>query len=269
MLMSKKDMKASITFGTITVIVLTTLVIVATSFFTKEEVLMQDTGVVNQIVCAQRKNVTQNIEKTQNEQKEKEASKEVSRVEEKQKVVSKSSSQNVNQKVQEKQEIQTVQTMQEAKTTIEKVENKIEVSSQTTNNQIEKTYQGLPTIGKIEIPKTKVNLPIMESVTAKGMEIAPCLLFSTGTLNQQGNTLIVGHNYNNIFTNNKKLQIGDKIYITTVDGKKIEYVIYRTFKVTPEEVDYVIEDSSDTPKIMLSTCTASDRYRLIVMAKPN
>ena len=86
-------------------------------------------------------------------------------------------------------------------------------------------------MGTIYIPKTGINLPILKSVTVSGMETAVCCLYSTGALNIHGTTLIVGHNYCNgkLFSNNKNLQIGDSIYVTTTDGKQVQYTIYEKF----------------------------------------
>ncbi len=144
-----------------------------------------------------------------------------------------------------------------------------QVSTQTTTEQsaVPSQYKGLSTIGKIEIPRTGVNMPILSKVTAQGMEIAPCLLYSSGKLNVDGNNLIVGHNYNSIFSKNKNLQIGDKIYITTLDGKRLEYTVYNKFLASPEETSYIKRNTNNQPEITLSTCTEDDNYRMIILAK--
>lgn len=136
-------------------------------------------------------------------------------------------------------------------------------------NPILTEYKGFATIGKIEIPKTGVNLPILNQVTVEGMKNAPCLLYATGELNQNGNNLIVGHNFRNgtIFSNNKNLKLGDKIYITTLDGKKVEYTIYDKFITTAEDVSYIKRDTNNKPEITLSCCTDDDEYRIIILAK--
>lgn len=130
-------------------------------------------------------------------------------------------------------------------------------------------FKGFETIGKIEIPKTGVDIPILNQVTVKGMENAPCLLYSTGDLNQEGNNLIVGHNYRNgtIFSDNKKLTLGDKIYITTLEGERVEYTIYDKFITTAEEVSYIKRDTKGKPEITLSCCTDDDTLRIIVLGK--
>lgn len=130
-------------------------------------------------------------------------------------------------------------------------------------------FKGFETIGKIEIPKTEVDIPILNQVTVKGMENAPCLLYSTGDLNQEGNNLIVGHNYRNgtIFSDNKKLTLGDKIYVTTLGGERVEYTIYDKFITTAEEVSYIKRDTKGKPEITLSCCTDDDTLRIIVLGK--
>lgn len=130
-------------------------------------------------------------------------------------------------------------------------------------------YKGFTTAGKIEIPQTGVDIPILNQVTVEGMKNAPCLLYSTGELNQNGNNLIVGHNFRNgtIFSNNKNLKLGDKIYVTTLDGSRVEYTIYNKFVTTAEDVSYIKRDTNNKPEITLSCCTDDDEYRIIILAK--
>lgn len=130
-------------------------------------------------------------------------------------------------------------------------------------------YKGYDTVGKIEIPKTSVNMPILSKQTVGGMEIASCLLYSSGKLNEYGNTLIVGHNYRNgkLFSNNDKLQIGDKIFITTLDGKKLEYIIYSKFITTPEDASFLTRDTNGKPEITLSSCSDDNVMRIVILAK--
>lgn len=136
-------------------------------------------------------------------------------------------------------------------------------------NSILTEYKGFLTVGKIEIPQTGVDIPILNQVTVEGMNNAPCLLYGTGELNQNGNNLIVGHNFRNgtIFSNNKNLRLGDKIYITTLDGNRLEYTIYNKFITTAEDVSYIKRDTNNKPEITLSCCTDDDEYRIIILAR--
>lgn len=148
---------------------------------------------------------------------------------------------------------------------------KTEIADKATDEveEIEAEYKGYQTVGKIEIPNTGVNTPILSSVTVEGMENAPCLLYQTGELNKSGNNLIVGHNYRNgtIFSDNENLEIGDKIYITTLDGKKVGYTIYEKFITTPEDISYIKRDTGNNTEITLSCCTDDDVNRIIILAK--
>ncbi len=166
----------------------------------------------------------------------------------------------IEEKIEEKKEQKKEERKEEKKEEKEKVETKKEKTSST-------TYQGFTTIGRIEIPKIGVDVPILSNVTIDGMEIAPCLLYSTGDLNESGNNVIVAHNYSNLFGNNKKLQNGDKIYITTNEGKRVEYEVYKKYTALSEEFGYAKRDTNNKPEITLSTCTEDDDYRLIIFAK--
>ena len=129
------------------------------------------------------------------------------------------------------------------------------------------TYKGYSTMAKIEIPKTGLNTYIYDSMSVAKMKIAPCYSYSTGKLNISGKTLILGHNHNDgkIFSNNFKLQNGDKIYVTTLDEKRVEYIVYKKFTTTPEDVSFL--NNAVTPEIILSCCTDDDNKRLLILAK--
>lgn len=134
---------------------------------------------------------------------------------------------------------------------------------------IQTEYEGFETIGLIEIPATGVNTPILSNVTVKGMEKAPCLLYKTGELNDVGNSLIIGHNFRNgtLFSNNNNLNINDKIYITSLNGIKKEYIIYDKFISTAEDVSFIKRDTNNKSEITLSCCTDDDLNRIIILAR--
>ncbi len=159
------------------------------------------------------------------------------------------------------------------KTTVTKTQNTKKSTNKTStnndaNNGLSSKYKGHTTIGRIQIPKTGVNLYILKNQTVEGMEIASCLIYNTGELNKSGNNVIVAHNYRNgkLFSNNNKLKVGDKIYITTLDGKKVTYTIYKKFVTTPEDVSFYKRETNG-PEITLSTCSNDEKTRIIILAK--
>ena len=131
-----------------------------------------------------------------------------------------------------------------------------------------RTYKGFGVLGTMEIPATNFKYPVLEKVTKKSIETAVAFLYGSG-LNQPGNSVIIGHNYRNglFFSNNKKLNIGDKIYITDNDGNKVTYSIYNKFETTPEDTSFYQRDTGGIPEVTLSTCTDDSSARLIILAK--
>ena len=123
-------------------------------------------------------------------------------------------------------------------------------------------------MGTIEIPATGVKYPILERVTKSSIESAVAILYGAG-LNKEGNTVIVGHNYRNgqFFSNNKKLNNGDKVYITDTEGKKVSYTIYNKFETTPEDTSFYTRNTNGAREITLSTCTDDSKLRIIIFAK--
>lgn len=142
---------------------------------------------------------------------------------------------------------------------------------QTTNKTTSKTrYKGYSMIGTIQIPKTKVKIPIVDTVTPRSITAAAAVLYGPG-LNRTGNTVIVAHNYRNgtFFSNNKKLVVGDKIYITDSTGKKVEYTIYKTYTTSEMDFSYATRNTDGKREISLSTCTTDASKRLVIWAKEN
>ena len=140
--------------------------------------------------------------------------------------------------------------------------------SSTSNTNKKKTYKGFNVVGTIEIPKTNLKYPILEKVTKSSIETAVAVMYGPGP-NQVGNTTIMGHNYRNglFFSNNKKLEVGDKIYITDLNGKKLTYTIYNKYETTPEDAEYMTRNTNGATEISLSTCTDDSKARLIIWAK--
>lgn len=132
----------------------------------------------------------------------------------------------------------------------------------------EKVYmENYEVLGRIEIPKTKVDYPILENVTKRSLEIAVGVAYGPG-LNQIGNTTIFGHNYRNglFFSNNKKLSNGDKIYITDALGNRVTYVIYNIYQTTPNDASYMQRETNGRREISLQTCTDDSSGRIIIWA---
>ena len=132
----------------------------------------------------------------------------------------------------------------------------------------EPTFQGFTVIGTIEIPKINLSYPILKEASTSAIERSVAMLYGVGP-NKPGNTLIIGHNYRNgqFFANNKNLSIGDKVYITDLDGQRLSYTIYDKFETTTEDTAFITRNTNGAREISLQTCTDDAKLRLIILAK--
>ncbi len=135
------------------------------------------------------------------------------------------------------------------------------------NNSSGLTYKGFNVVGRIEIPETDVDYPLLEKVTPASIQAAIGVMYGPGP-NQVGNTVLVGHNFRNgtFFSNNKRLENGDKIYITDMQGNRVTYVIYQKYTTDPNDFEYATRDTNGKREITLSTCTDDTSGRLIIWA---
>ena len=130
-------------------------------------------------------------------------------------------------------------------------------------------YKGYKVVGKLEIPKTNIRYPILgESEKAKALEVSIVKIYGP-EVNTPGNVVIAGHNYNNglFFGKNKNLKIGDKIYITDMTGKKVEYTIFNKYYTPEDDYSYMTRNTEGKTEITLYTCDATGANRLIVCAR--
>lgn len=166
----------------------------------------------------------------------------------------------------EKEESQEDIDMNKIAEEIEKTQN------QSGNSGTKKSYyQGFVMIGYITIPKTNIKLPILEETTPKALETSVAVLYPSNNiqLNEAGNTVIIGHNYRNgkLFSNNKKLSVGDKVLIKDTSGRELTYIIYQKFETEPNDASFYNRDTNGVPEITLSTCTDDSQKRIIIFAK--
>ena len=131
-------------------------------------------------------------------------------------------------------------------------------------------YEGYVMIGYITIPKTKVKLPILDSVSPDALNTAVAVLYpSNPKLNEPGNVVIIGHNYRNgtFFSDNERLSIGDKVLIKDATGRELSYTIYQKFQTTEQDTSFYTRDTKGIAEITLSTCTDDSKARIIILAK--
>lgn len=128
--------------------------------------------------------------------------------------------------------------------------------------------------GRIEIPKIKVDYPILSGETKSEQETEALLKMSPlkfhgPEINEIGNYCIVGHNYRNskFFSKVPTLENGDIIRITDMSGKVVEYSVYTKYNVVPSDTTCTDQRTNGKKEITLITCTNDSKERVIVKAR--
>lgn len=138
------------------------------------------------------------------------------------------------------------------------------------SNVAKQTYKGYTMLGRLSIPSINLDLPVLDRASEASMKVSIGVLYGVG-LNKIGNTVIAGHNYRNgtFFSNLKKVENGDTIYITDNSGKKIKYTVYNVYTTTSSDFDYASRDTAGKREVSLTTCTDDVNARRVIWAKEN
>ena len=164
------------------------------------------------------------------------------------------------------QKIDNIEERTEDNTIIVSKQNKNK-SKEYPKEKIIQEYKGYDVCAKLEIPSIKLETYVLKNYSVQALNISVTKFWGANP-NQIGNFCIAGHNFKNInmFSNLKKLEIGEKIYVTDNDIGEVEYTIYNIEKVIPENVECLDQDTKNR-EVTLITCTSDSSLRIIVQAK--
>ena len=113
-------------------------------------------------------------------------------------------------------------------------------------------------LGILEIPALNLKLSIMESWSYPNLKISPCRY--EGSVYSE-DMIIAGHDYRSHFGLLKKLQQGDQIAFTYVDGHRFVYEVVGKEILAGTDVE---EMESGDWDLTLFTCTYSGRTRMTI-----
>lgn len=148
----------------------------------------------------------------------------------------------------ERESVQTVEMIKTALCSKMDCELKMEVT----------TCGGHEYIGYLFIEPLELELPIMSDWSDEKLTISPCRYYGSQTT---GDIVLAAHNYAPFFGKIKQLNIGDKLYFSTVGGQTSVYAVAEILVLPPTAVYEMI--SSDY-SLTLFTCTDNDLNRLTV-----
>lgn len=124
------------------------------------------------------------------------------------------------------------------------------------------------TVGEITIPSIDVNYPILSETSDALLKVSVCKFWG-GEPNEVGNLCIAGHNYRNkkFFSKVLTLKEGDIIEIKDLKERTIQYEVYTTYTVDPNDVSCTSQITNGEKRVTLITCTNDSKQRFIVQAR--
>jgi len=158
--------------------------------------------------------------------------------------------------------------IQDEKNEITQEKNKSIKSKQYPKVDVIKDYKGYKVTAKLEIPIIELETYILEEYSTKALNVSVTKFWGTEP-NTVGNLCVAGHNFirKNMFRNLKKLENGDKLYILDNKVGKVEYEVYDIYKVEPEDISCLSQETNGKKEVTLITCTNDSKKRIIVKAK--
>ncbi len=113
-------------------------------------------------------------------------------------------------------------------------------------------------IGYLSVPALNRNLPVMSEWDYTRLKIAPCRYYGS---TKTDNLVIAAHNYKSHFGYIGKLEHGDAVMFTDMDGNKKTYTVTSVEELKPTDTDKVKDTGDD---LILYTCTYRGASRIVV-----
>lgn len=113
----------------------------------------------------------------------------------------------------------------------------------------------LPVVGKIEIKKIDLEMPIIKEATVKHLKVSACTVVSDRKMGVQNNFVIAGHrgrSYGRHFNRLSELVIGDSMTLTNETGESFTYVVDSVNIVDQSELSVLENNEQD--EVTLITC---------------
>ena len=134
--------------------------------------------------------------------------------------------------------------------------------------KIDLTFKGYYVCAKLEIPKISLTTNDLEEYSKKALSVCVTKFWGVEP-NKIGNFCIAGHNTQNknMFYNLRKLKVGDTIFLTDKEIGKVEYEVFKIYRVSPDNTDCLDPLTKYEREITLITCTNDAQKRLIIKAR--
>lgn len=135
-------------------------------------------------------------------------------------------------------------------------------------SEIDKNIKRYRVIGIIKIPKINLEYPILENTSVEALKLS-ITKFWGNKINEIGNVTLAGHNNLNgtMFGKIKKLEAGDIIELTDIQNTTLEYEVFDTYIIDPNDISCILPEQEDVREVTLITCTNGRENRFIIKAR--
>ena len=120
------------------------------------------------------------------------------------------------------------------------------------------SFDGNDYIGRVDIPSLGLSLPVISEWSYPRLKIAPCRYTGSAYLD---NLIIAAHNYSSNFGNLNRLNTGDTVTFTDVDGNQFTYAVSLIEDLPGTAIEEMQAGEWD---LTLFTCTLGGRSRVTV-----
>lgn len=121
-----------------------------------------------------------------------------------------------------------------------------------------KTMDGQDYVGVITLYELRLELPVMGDWDYAKLKKAPCHYSGSP---YRDDLVIMAHNYRSQFGRIRRLNVGNRITFTDMDGNVFEYLVSAVEVLGPYEVEKVTNGEWD---LTLFTCTLGGQSRIVV-----
>lgn len=120
----------------------------------------------------------------------------------------------------------------------------------------------------LSIPSLGIEYPVLSETDDELLKIS-LNKFWGGSPNSVGNYCIVGHNYKSgkMFGRLSMIENGDIVRLTDLSGNTLDYSVYTTYVVDPDDVACTSQITNGFKELTLITCTNGGKQRLIVKCR--
>ena len=131
-------------------------------------------------------------------------------------------------------------------------------SPDTTARPLPQEREDAPAFATLHIPKLELTLPVQPSCSAAQLELSPCRYAGTAAA---ADLVIAGHNYAAHFGALHRLQAGDSVTYTALDGATYRYRVTAVEVLGAAAVGEMTQSGAD---LTLFTCTVGGKNRIAV-----